>query len=107
MLIKLFLLVSFFLAFLSLECSPNQSSRSSSVLIPLMLDVVDLSPSLSLLKKNQKKQTVYFCAASKHYTFVKLKKDPCSYLRNLSICKRMPETNSDLNGIRTHDLRCR
>ena len=62
MLIKLFLLVSFFLAFLSLECSPNQSSRSSSVLIPLMLDVVDLSPSLSLLKKNQiEANRLFFC----------------------------------------------
>ena len=56
-LIRLFLLVVLFFleeAPLSLECSLNQSSRSSSILIPLMLDAADLSPSLSLLNRKTK-----------------------------------------------------
>ena len=57
-LIRLFLLVVllFFLeeAPLSLECSLNQSSRSSIILIPLMLEAADLSPSLSLLNRKTK-----------------------------------------------------
>ena len=53
LLIKLFLLsvLLFFLeALLSFEFSLNQSSRSSSVFSPLILETIDLSPSLSLLK---------------------------------------------------------
>lgn len=61
-LIKLFLLavLLFFLeeAPLSFECSLNQSSRSSSIFIPLMLEAADLSPSLSLL--NRKKNNIFF-----------------------------------------------
>lgn len=61
-LIKLFLLavLLFFLeeAPLSFECSLNQSSRSSSIFIPLMLEAADLSPSLSLL--NRKKNIFFF-----------------------------------------------
>lgn len=56
-LIRLFLLVVLFFleeAPLSLECSLNQSSRSSSILIPLMLEAADLSPSLSLLNRKTK-----------------------------------------------------
>ena len=57
-LIKLFLLavLLFFLgeAPFSLECSLNQSSRSSSIFIPLMLEAADLSPSLSLLNRKKK-----------------------------------------------------
>ena len=57
-LIRLFLLVVllFFLEEtpLSFECSLNQSSRSSCILIPLMLEAADLSPSLSLLNRKTK-----------------------------------------------------
>ena len=35
---------------------------------------------------------------------VKQKKDPRSYLRNLSSCEKTAWENSGLNGIRTHDL---
>jgi len=57
-LIKLFLLAVLLFFFeeapLSLECSLNQSSRSSSIFIPLMLEAADLSPSLSLLNSEKK-----------------------------------------------------
>lgn len=52
-LIKLFLLAMLFRleALLSLECSPNQTSRSWSVFMPLRLEGADLSPSFSLLNE--------------------------------------------------------